>query len=278
MNNPLLVSPSWLHEHLEDDDLVILDATTLFDFDNPDIPAISARSREAYTAAHIPGAVFADLVVDLAEPNSALHCLALPSDKFQQAIRGLGVSDDSHVVIYDHGPTVWAARLWWNLRFEGHANVSVLDGGLPAWRAAGYATQSGPARPAPGTFTAKRRPELYASASDVLARIDSPSTVTINSLPAEAYAAAHIPGSVNVPSVGLFNADGTVASPDAARARFAAVGALDEDKDVITYCGGGIAAAFGAFQLARLGRDDVRVYDGSMTEWVMDPSRPVESS
>lgn len=207
----------------------------------------------------------------------------LTSEKFAEEIGKLGVTNSSHVVIYDQGPMMWATRLWWNLRLEGHDKIAVLDGGFPAWQQAGHPVATGAERNEPTAFEARRRPELYADRDRVLAAIEDDSLVLINSLDEPTFAGTrttydrpgHIPTSVNVPFQGLIAEDGHAASPDSIRDQYDQVEALDGSKTPITYCGSGIAATFEAFQLARLGRPDVAVYDGSLTEWAADESLPL---
>lgn len=282
---PLLIDTDWLNEHREDSGVVMLDATTFLDQPEGDGYYTVTSGRQAYERGHIPGAVHADLLHDLADQNAATTFTALPSDEFAARIGELGVSNDSHVVIYDQGPMMWAARLWWNLRLEGHDTVSVLDGGFAAWEQAGLPVATGTDTNPPATFHATRRPELYADRDRVLNAIDDDATLLINSLDEPTFTGnrvtyarpGHIPGSVNVPFQDLVTGTGTAASPEAVEGKYEAVGALAEDRTPITYCGSGIAASFEAFQLARLGRTDVAVYDGSMTEWAADPSLPLDT-
>ncbi|WP_199222427.1 sulfurtransferase [Corynebacterium yudongzhengii] len=153
----------------------------------------------------------------------------------------------------------------------------MLDGGLPAWKAAGFPVEEGVVEAAPGDFTARRRPELYATAEDVAEATDTGSAVVINALDIASHSQARIPGSVNVPFTDSLTSEGPVARPEEVRASYEETGALEADKPVITYSRAGIAATFDAFQLARLGREDVRVYDGSLTDWTSGDARPLEA-
>ena len=118
----------------------------------------------------MPGAAFADLITDLSEPGSGLPFTVPSEERFAAAIAALGVGDDSRVVVYDQGATAWATRLWWLLRYFGFEDVRVLDGGQPAWEAAGGELSTEPAsHPPAASFTARARPELLASTDDVLA-------------------------------------------------------------------------------------------------------------
>lgn len=283
-NVPLLVDTAWLREHLHDENVVVLDATTFLEHPEGDGYYTVTSGREAHERGHVPGAVHADLLDTLADQDAPTTFTALPSERFAEEIGRLGVADESHVVVYDQGPMMWATRLWWNLRLEGHEDVSVLDGGFAAWQAAGLAVETGSRTATPATFTAHRRPELYADRDRVLAAIGNEAVVLINSLDEQTFAGrrvtydrpGHIPGSVNVPVANLIAPDGTAAAPDDVRGHYEEVAALEEDRTPITYCGSGIAATFEAFQLARLGRPDVAVYDGSMTEWAADASLPLD--
>lgn len=228
-------------------------------------------------------------------PSAPYPMTVPPSERFAEKIAALGIGDDSLVVVYDQldvglGPEYyqfWAPRLWWHLRLEGFTNVAVLDGGLGRWKQEGRPATSAPASYPPATFTPHRRRELLALADDVQAAIADSSRVLINVLDDDTYSGkkqtyarpGRIPNSAHVffgllvdPETGGFR------SPEQVREHFARVGALDPAKRPITYCGGGIAATVAALQLARLGRDDVAVYDGSMTEWASDPKRPLEVS
>ncbi|GGM88574.1 sulfurtransferase [Thermopolyspora flexuosa] len=281
----LLVEPEELHARLDDPRLVIIDATTFLHMDPEGTDHRLTSGRATYEQEHIPGAVFADLLNDFSDPNAAVPMTVLDSETFAARIGALGVGPDVHVVVYDQGANMWATRLWWNLRLEGFDAVSVLNGGLPAWKAAGYPTRSGvETRPA-ATFVARRRPELLADRDTVAKAINDENVVLVNALDPATFRGesnayprrGRIPSSVNIPFLDLADESGRIRGTDEVRDLFAEKGTLDEGKRVITYCGGGIAATFVAFDLARLGRTDVAVYDGSLNDWTSDPSLPMET-
>lgn len=180
---------------------------------------------------------------------------------------------------------MWAARVWWLLRSFGFDDVAVLDGGFARWEAEGRPVTSEPTPPVPGArFTARDRPELVADRDEVLAVVENGGACLVNALGAEDFTATEtdryarpgrIPGSLNVPAVGLLDGSGRFLAPDLLRERFADVLARPGRK--VTYCGGGIAATSDALVLALLGEDDVAVYDASMAEWTADPSLPLET-
>ncbi|MGO1451588.1 MAG: sulfurtransferase [Brevibacterium yomogidense] len=280
---PALVDTDWLAEHSEDPRLTIVDASTFLNRPTGDGARAAESGRAVYEQAHIPGAIFADLLLEFADQDSGRLFTVLPSEVFAQKAGALGIGDGTHVVVYDQGEDMWATRLWWNLRLEGFDAVSILDGGFAAWQDAGLPVAAGTEEKPASTFTPERRPELLADQAAVLAALEDDDVRLINALDPDIFDGTkltyarpgHIPGSANVFWRDLKSGDraGTL---DAARTTLTRVGALDDECDVITYCGGGIAATYVAFHLAQLGRDDVAVYDGSMTEWAADDSLPLD--
>ncbi|WP_110180753.1 sulfurtransferase [Nocardioides solisilvae] len=268
------VTPDQLREQLGDPRLRVVDATVHLTFDERGAHVESGRS--SYEAAHVPGAVFVDQVTELSDPDGEAPFAVVDADRFAEVLGGHGIGDGDHVVVYDSVNGIWATRLWWQLGLEGFDRVSVLDGGLAAWQAAGHDTVAGVETLPPATFTARRRPGRIASTADVEAAADDPAVLLVNALDAEQHAAGHIPGSVNVPFGDLVDEAGRLRPREELRALFAAVGALDPGRRPVTYCGGGIAATAAAFALAEVGREDVAVYDGSMNAWTADPSRPLQ--
>lgn len=287
-DTPVLITAQELHDRLDDPRLRTLDATHFLRGRLPDdeelYPRELSSGREAYERRHIPGAAYVDLAADLSRQDTDVPLMALDSEDFARRIGELGVGDDSWVVIYDHGETEWATRVQWNLALEGFDRASVLDGGLPQWVAAGFETASGIEEHPPTTFTARRRPERYATKEDVQATMDDPDTVLIDGLPeadflgqTEHYGRpGHIPGARNVPFASLQDERQTAVSEDAVRRRLEEAGIeIDPSKRYITQCGGGVAATYVAMHLNRVGLEDVRVYDGSLAEWNADPTTAV---
>ncbi|MFD1032387.1 sulfurtransferase [Metaplanococcus flavidus] len=284
---PLIVTTDWLAERLDDPKLRLIDATVFMKFPEGGGPPNVESGRTSYEQGHIPGAVYADLLGDLSDTDSNLPFMVPSREAFVKKMTELGIGDDTYTVIYDQnalvGETVaasyWASRLAWQLRYEGFDRVSILEGGLQKWQAEGRELTTGSSSYPTASFSGQRRTEMLATKEDVRKAMDDEQTVIIDSLSPEEYAVGHIPGSTNV----FFGAHADEKSKalfaaDKLRASFESTGALDPDKKVITYCGGGIAATWNALLLNTLGQSNVTVYDGSMNEWTSDPSCPIVKS
>jgi thiosulfate/3-mercaptopyruvate sulfurtransferase len=238
---------------------------------------------DSYRQGHLPGAVFADLDRDLARPPGAGGRHPLPDPAaFQAAMRAAGVGRDRPVVLYDDGDAMAAARGWWVLRYFGHPDVRVLDGGYRAWTAAGLPVTADEPAPAPGDFTVEpgHLPVLDAAAAQATAR----SGLLLDARAGERYrgetehvdpVAGHIPGAVSAPTAANANPDGTFRDPAELAARFTALGAVPEaDTPVGAYCGSGVTAAHEVLALALAGIP-AALYVGSWSDWITDPARPV---
>ena len=240
--------------------------------------------RISYARAHIPGAGFADIPGALSDPASPFAFTLPAAEHFAAAIGRLGIGDGTHVVAYAQDAPMWATRLWWLLRYFGHDEVSVLDGGLAAWTAAGGPVEPGESTYPPRSFTARPRPVLLASLADVREITENGSACLVNSLSPEAFHGegpgaysrpGRIPGSVNVPWNGLVDAATNRFRPPAELAAALGGGGIRADQPVIAYCGGGISATVDLFALWLTGREDARLYDGSLTEWSANPDLPL---
>lgn len=235
--------------------------------------------RAEFLRAHVPGAAYVDLDTALAGPPGAAGRHPLPEPAvFGPAMRAAGVRDDRPVVVYDDWLGHAAARAWWLLRFLGHRDVRVLDGAWTAWLAAGLPVEPGESAPAAGDFTARPGAMSYVDASQVpgvavLVDARAPERYRGEREPVDPVA-GRIPGAVNVPTSRNLSADGHFLPPEELSRTYAAVGAVP-GADVAAYCGSGVTAAHDVLAMELAG---VRaaLYAGSWSEWITDPSRPVE--
>jgi thiosulfate/3-mercaptopyruvate sulfurtransferase len=238
--------------------------------------------RPDYEAGHLPGAHYIDLDTELAgQPGKGgRHPLPEPQ-VFTAAMRRAGIGAGSDVVTYDGGLGWAAARAWWLLRWAGHENVRVLDGGLAAWTAAGLSLETAEPPPGKGDFVANPGALPVLTADDAAAL--AVHGVLLDARAAERYrgdvepidpVAGHIPGAVSAPTTDNIGSNGCFLLPEALAERFAALGAT-AGADVGVYCGSGVSAAQAVLALAVAGVPDVSLYVGSWSEWCADPSRPV---
>lgn len=226
---------------------------------------------EEFAAGHIPGAVYVDLDTELAAPPGDGGRHPLPSTQdFQAAMRRAGVSNDRPVIVYDDWAGRAAARAWWLLRFHGHRDVRVLDGGWSAWTGPGA---TGPTSSTPGDFTANPGQLRLLEVEDVLSFANEHTLIDARN--PERYrgevepvdpVAGHIPGAINVPTGANLSDDGTF------RTDLETV--YDLDGEIGVYCGSGVTAAHDVLALASIGVD-AALYAGSWSGWVTDPGRPV---
>ena len=239
--------------------------------------------RRLFDAGHLPGAFFLNLEGDLSGPVGA-HGGRHPLPDmfgFADTLRLHGVGDESEVVVYDDSGGMFAARLWWLLRYAGLRRVRVLDGGFSAWTAAGLPLTQDVPSSEPSPLTLRLRPELLADMTEVRDRLGDGRTKLLDARASERFRgevepldkkAGHIPGALNRPYTenlehGLFK------SPDRLRERFADV----TGGDVILYCGSGVSAAHNALALAEAGIGGAKLYVGSWSDWVSYDENPVET-
>jgi thiosulfate/3-mercaptopyruvate sulfurtransferase len=272
-----LVSTQWLADHLGTQDLVVVDASVV-NFTRPDgRPGTLSGHEQFLLEGHLPGAVFADLIEELSDPDGAYPFTRPSAERFARAVGALGIGDTSTVVVYDSAVGQWAARVWWLFRAFGYDDVAVLDGGLGAWRAEGRELQLGHVEPVPRVFAATERPDLWVDKhyiEGVLAGTHEAALVCAT--PPQEFERRHIPGSSSAPAARLVDKERrTYLDRDSLRGILApAIGA----PRIVTYCGGGIAAASAALALTLLGEKSVAVYDGSLNEWASDPDAALVTS
>jgi len=255
-----LVDVEWLAAHLDDPNVRIVDARMPFE-------------RALYDAAHIPGAVFANV---FALPLA-------PPDAFAATIGALGIGNDTTVIVVEAGTGEWCARLWWALRYHGHEDVRILNGGMRQWVMAGGALSSEAPVVSPAVFVPDVQAHWWAAIDEVRAAIDDPDVTLVDAIHSPSYTgdmnyfgrAGHIPSAVNLPTVNLTDTGMQTVLPPTDLSRVLQRAGLDPSKRHITYCGAGLVGAFGAFVLHLMGFDDVALYLGGLMEWVADPSNPM---
>jgi thiosulfate/3-mercaptopyruvate sulfurtransferase len=278
-----LVETDWLEAHLSDADLCVYDCTTIYS--SPDNQRMQFDGgRSGYDEGHVPGAAFIDVLGELSDGASPLRTMMPPVEQFAAAMSRYGIGEGVRVVLYDNQLNMWATRVWWMLRAMGFDDAAVLNGGWHKWTKEGRPVSTEqPAIPA-ATFVAKPRPDLFADKNMVLDAIGQNESQVVSALTQEMHAGeglevvqrGHITSSTCVGFTEIVDLETMAYLPlDELRKKFDAAGAT-ADKQVITYCGTGIAATSDAFAMHLLGRDNVAVYDGSLEEWSADPELPME--
>jgi thiosulfate/3-mercaptopyruvate sulfurtransferase len=274
MTDPL-VTTAWLAERLGDPDVRVVDAT---------LPLVGqpGHGRDSYVAGHIPGAAFFDINA-IADPDTDLpHMLPTPP-AFARAAGALGLDRKATIVVYDAHGIYSAPRVWWTLRTMAYPRVFVLDGGLKAWRAEGRPIETAEPAPTPVEVEPAFAWSLVTGIDgvrDALAEktaqvVDARSAARFRGEAPEPRAtlrSGHMPGALNLPFNLVVGEDGKLKSVEELKAVFAHV---DLTRPIVTTCGSGVTASVLALALARLGRFDVAVYDGSWTEWGGRPDTDV---
>jgi thiosulfate/3-mercaptopyruvate sulfurtransferase len=265
----IFIEAAELLTKLDDNNIRIYDATILF-FRNEADPA---TAYEKYLQGHIPGAAFFDHQ-DISDSSSKYEYMILPEADLVKQIGRIGISQDTEVIFYASGVLPSATRAWWILRYIGHNNVRVLNGGLAAWVKAGGKLEQESRQYEESKFEGQLRPGMFASKEEVLKAMEDRSVCTEYTLPPEMYGGAFIPGSSFISTMDLMQEMDTFVSDDEFVSR------LKEEarhERIITYCGGGIAATVNAIAHLIAGNENVSVYDGSLIEW-MGEGLPIAKS
>lgn len=291
-----LVETDWLAENIDHPRLRVLDARWRGD----------GSARERYYQGHLPGAAHLDWERDLSSVQSGNRFMLLPPDEFTQVMSSLGIDSSTLVIAYADFDYSGATRLWWALRYFGHTQVAVLNGGVEKWRAEGRLVETSTPSFSPTEFHPQPQSQLLADQAEIQAVIDGirDHTRLVDTRPPEQFAAeavwtpmgsrflpegqnwvrvggrpmraGHLPGAVHLESSdNLDRKDWTYLSRDELRQRAADAG-LNLDDRIITYCGCGISASLGLFALHLAGYRDLALYDGSWEEWGTNPEHDIE--
>lgn len=276
-----LVTPKWLNGHLADTNLVVLDIRS----------AIDGGGAQAYAAGHIPKSVHSDYDKAgwrVTRNNVPFMVPTVP--ELEKLIGDLGIDEDSHVVVVPAGVSVLdlgsATRTYWTLNYAGVKNISILDGGVAAWRTAGLPLETGTNAPSPKIFTATVDKSILAEAADVESIEGKGGVTLVDARPASFFlgkekapaskAYGRIPGALNIDSAEFYDLESNRLKPKAA---LAVVANTAPAGPVVNYCNTGHWASTDWFVFHELlGRKDAKLYAGSMVEWTSNDSRPIESS
>lgn len=263
---------------LETPQLCLFD--TRFSLEHPE------QGRFDFAAGHIPGARYLHLDEDLSArviPGTTGRHPLPPPALLQARLQRAGLNNDAQVVVYDDGAGLFAARLWWLLRWLGHTQVKVLDGGLQAWIQAGLPISQETPRPlAEGNFSGQPDNSKLIEATEIVQRLDDPTMQLLDARGPARYrgevepmdpVAGHIPGAVNLPCADNVGADGYWLDPQQLAARFAPWNRSEQER--VVYCGSGVTACHTILAAVQAGLPEPRLYAGSWSEWITDPQRPV---
>lgn len=276
-SNPFLISAEQLADEIGRPGLSIVDASWY-------LPAQKRFGRPEFLAGHIPGAVFFDQDAVVDRTSDLPH--TLPSaETFAASAGALGISHTDTIVVYDGMGLFSAPRVWWMFRTFGARDVRILDGGYPAWISGSRPVETGEPEVKPARFEAHFDAAAVASLEEMRAIVEDRSRQIADARPAGRFSAdvpeprpgvrgGHMPGARSLPASDLA-ADGRLKSPEALQRLFAEAG-IDTDAPIVTSCGSGVTAATINFALASLHKSDVKLYDGSWTEWGSRPDTPAE--
>lgn len=280
-NSRNLVSAEWLLQHADDPDVRLVDGSWY-------LPHQGRDARAEYSAAHIPGAMFFDLDEHSDHTSDLPHMMPTPK-AFSEAVAALGVSNSDHVVVYDGLGFMSAPRIWWMFKAFGHERVSVLDGGMPAWKRAGGPVTDDVAQINAGTYQAVLNPNFVSDRTEMLGLIESGTRQIVDARSADRFSgrapeprkgieSGHMPKAKNLPFQKLVAENGLFESSAKIQEAFQDAG-VDLSLPVVTTCGSGVTAAILTLGLAEIGHSDTKLYDGSWAEWAShrETSNKIES-
>lgn len=274
-----LIEPEELLNYIERSDWRIVDCR--FSLQDTEL------GRKLYTRDHLPGAVYAHLDQDLSSPpvpgKTGRH--PLPEvNKLVQRLESLGISDDTQVVVYDDRGGAIADRLWWLLRWIGHEAVCVLNGGYPRWKKAGYPLTNTANEYPKGSVTPSVQPDLHVTTEFVEEILGNPDYLLVDARARDRYlginepidpVAGHIPGAVSLPFEENLDAEGVYLPSEQLLAKYQKILENHDPDKIIVYCGSGVTSIHHIVGMMHVGLKPPRLYVGSWSEWICDPTRPI---
>lgn len=278
---PALVDPQWLQRHLHSTPVQFIDARFF-------LPTEARDAAAEFQQGHVPKAVFFDIDAINDRSNPLPHMLPSP-EAFSHYMQALGINSSDPIICYDDGRFMGACRAWWTFRIYGHTAVAVLDGGLPAWQAAGLPLATGSTPPPEPNIEFKTdfHPERLATLITVRQALQQNTAQVIDARSAERFTGhapeprpglrtGHMPGAINFPFTELITPQGRLADSEQLKTLFTAAG-VDLNRPVITSCGSGVSAAVLLLALELLGHRQLALYDGSWAEWGARHDTPIVS-
>lgn len=273
-----LIDPATLAPHLEDPRWVVVD--TRFDLADP------PKGEQQYLEGHIPGARYAHLDRDLSgEKTGSNGRHPLPTaDQMRATFAALGIAHEKQVVVYDADSGMYAARLWWMLRFMGHDAVAVLDGGLARWTREGRPVRGGTEQGAAAVFRGEPREDWRLDVNAIAAGLGDPSRVLVDARAEGRYrgegetldkVAGHIPGARSYFFQRNLTEDKTFKPVQELRQQWQSLLGSTPSRDAVMYCGSGVTACHNLLALEHAGLSGARIFPGSWSEWSSDPARPI---
>jgi thiosulfate/3-mercaptopyruvate sulfurtransferase len=273
MKSPI-VSVKWLHEHLGDPDLIVLDASQQVN---------KSKVESKCQDIQIKGARYFDIKNDFSDTDSPLPNTLPSPEAFEKAAKNLGITNNSKIVVYDSLGIYSSPRAWWLFKIMGHKNVWVLDGGLPEWVKQGYSLEKSGKRDYDlGNFESKFKPELFKTKEQILENIATKNAVLIDARsqdrflgetpePREGLRSGHILGSINIPYTTLLREGKFLAKEELEKIL------PQDDKPLLFSCGSGVTACIDLIAYELIGNNNPKaVYDGSWTEWGQIDSLPID--
>jgi len=277
-NTNSLVDPAWIEEHIDDPNIKLIDLSV---------------SKSQYDEGHIKGSVFVDWKTDIIDPEEDERYNIAPKEIIETLLGDKGVKEDTTIVLYDNLDNRLSTRMFWTLRYYGHKDVRILNGGRKIWESSGKSYTAEVPEIAKTTYTISSININYLTDIDYIKmNLDNPEVLLIDGRPTGMYTGekagavfhtkkeharrGHIPGAINIPWKENLNEDGRFKSAEELKKLYEATG-VTKDKIITTYCNEGLHASPPWFVLNELlGYPDVRLYDNSMSEWANNPDVPIK--